>query len=85
MACEYGLTTREGEVLTLIAKGYSRSAISERLVLSPETVKSYANKMYGKIDLHSRQDLIDAVLERMKHYDPDAADALKTGDAELRG
>lgn len=58
---KYRLTPREAEVFALIAKGYSRAYISERLVLSKETVKSYANKMYAKVGVHTRQDIIELV------------------------
>ncbi len=61
LAEKYRLTPREAEVFALIAKGYSRAYISERLVLSKETVKSYANKMYAKVGVHTRQDIIELV------------------------
>lgn len=65
LAKDLALTKREAEVFTLIAKGYSRKFISEQLVLSPETIKAYANKMYAKIGVHSRQELIEMVNARM--------------------
>lgn len=61
LAERFGLTPREADVFALIAKGYSRAYISERLVLSKETVKSYANKMYAKVGVHSRQAIIELV------------------------
>lgn len=68
LACEllskqFSLTSREAEVFSLIAKGHSRESIGRQLSLSKETVKSYANKMYAKVGVHSRQDLIELVGE----------------------
>lgn len=60
--CErYGLTNREGEILLLLARGRSAVFIAEKLYLSPNTVKSYMRAMYSKMDVHSKQELLDAV------------------------
>jgi predicted ATPase/DNA-binding SARP family transcriptional activator/DNA-binding CsgD family transcriptional regulator len=48
------LTTREQEVLSLIAAGLSNRAIAERLVLSIGTVKWYVDQIYAKLGVHSR-------------------------------
>lgn len=54
----FGLTNRERDVLTLLARGYSGSAIQEELVLSKNTVKSYVRSIYRKLDVHSQQEVI---------------------------
>lgn len=66
LAKRYSLTPREADVFILIAKGHSRSYIANKLVLSKETVKSYANKMYSKIGVHSREEVIEIVSQRMR-------------------
>jgi two-component system, NarL family, response regulator LiaR len=48
------LTTRETEVLALIASGASNQQIAELLRVSPNTVKSYVRAAYRKIDVDSR-------------------------------
>ena len=48
------LTTRETEVLALIASGATNQQIAELLRVSPNTVKSYVRAAYRKIDVDSR-------------------------------
>jgi predicted ATPase/DNA-binding CsgD family transcriptional regulator len=49
-----GLTTREVEVLRLVAQGMSNSQIAEQLVLSPNTVNAHIQSIYRKLDVNSR-------------------------------
>jgi len=45
------LTTRQREVLELIAQGYNNSAIAERLQLSGRSVETYINAIYQELQL----------------------------------
>ena len=49
------LTTREREVLTLIARGYSNAAIAETFVISEGTVKTHVKRVLSKLGLVSRK------------------------------
>ena len=49
-----GLTSREVEVLQLLARGLSNKEIAERLVISPKTAGSHIEHIYAKIDASSR-------------------------------
>ena len=49
-----GLTSREVEVLRLVARGLSNKAIAERLVISPKTVGNHVEHIYGKIGARNR-------------------------------
>jgi HD-GYP domain-containing protein (c-di-GMP phosphodiesterase class II) len=49
-----GLTAREVEVLTLLARGMSNRQIGERLVITPKTVGNHVEHIYAKIDASSR-------------------------------
>ena len=58
------LTTREVEVLTLIAQGFSNQEIADRLVLSVNTVKTHRLHIYRKLNLRDRPALLDYALRR---------------------
>ena len=49
-----GLTSREVEVLGLLARGYSNKQIAQRLVITPKTVSNHLQHIYLKIDVSSR-------------------------------
>jgi DNA-binding NarL/FixJ family response regulator len=49
-----GLTTREAEVLALIAEGLSNQEIARRLHVSPATVKTHINNLFAKTGLKDR-------------------------------
>ncbi|MFL5705422.1 MAG: LuxR C-terminal-related transcriptional regulator, partial [Ktedonobacteraceae bacterium] len=49
-----GLTAREVEVLRLLAQGLSNHQIAEQLVLSPYTVNSHTQSIYGKLGINTR-------------------------------
>ncbi|MBN1873914.1 MAG: hypothetical protein JXA33_06775 [Anaerolineae bacterium] len=48
------LSTRELEVLHLIAEGLSNRAIAERLFITLSTVKGHTSAIYGKLDVRNR-------------------------------
>lgn len=56
---ERGLTAREVEVLQMLAKGRSKSYIAENLFISENTVRSHAKHIYQKLDVHSKQEVLD--------------------------
>ncbi len=48
------LTSRELEVLCLIAEGNSNQAIAEKLVITVSAVKKHTSNIYGKLNVNSR-------------------------------
>jgi DNA-binding NarL/FixJ family response regulator len=52
------LTEREREVLALIARGLTNSAIAEQLVLSPKTVRNYITEIFSKLQVADRAQAI---------------------------
>ncbi|GAA0465421.1 response regulator transcription factor [Streptomyces olivaceiscleroticus] len=48
------LTSRETEVLTLIARGFSNADIAHRLTISNHTVKTHINRIFTKLRLSDR-------------------------------
>jgi two-component system NarL family response regulator len=60
------LTSRELEVLRLVAKGMSNREIAEELYISENTVKNHVRNILEKLHLHSRMEaVIYAVRERL--------------------
>lgn len=57
------LSARETEVFLLLAKGRSAPFIRDELMVSLNTVSSHVKHIYGKLGVHSRQELIDLVEE----------------------
>ena len=49
-----GLTTREVEVLRLVAQGLSNAEIAEQLIISLLTVKAHMRSLYNKLGISSR-------------------------------
>jgi DNA-binding NarL/FixJ family response regulator len=52
------LTTREGEVLGLIAKGLTNAEIAEKLYLSPLTAKTHVSRILMKLGARDRVQLV---------------------------
>jgi DNA-binding NarL/FixJ family response regulator len=52
------LTEREREVLGLIAQGLTNSAIAERLILSPKTIRNYITEIFSKLQVADRAQAI---------------------------
>jgi LuxR family maltose regulon positive regulatory protein len=48
------LTTRELEILDLLAAGLTNREIGDRLFISPQTVKKHTGGIYGKLGVRSR-------------------------------
>ena len=52
-----GLTRREREVASLVSQGLSNRAIAEVLVISERTAETHLERIFTKLDLHSRVQL----------------------------
>ena len=58
VAHEYGLTPRETEIVSLLARGRDQAFIAEYLHISVDTVKTHRRSIYRKLDIHSHQELL---------------------------
>jgi DNA-binding NarL/FixJ family response regulator len=52
------LSSREAEIMTLIAAGNTNGQIAASLVLTEKTVKNHVNRLYAKLGAGSRADAI---------------------------
>ena len=59
-----GLTTREVEVLRLVASGLTDGQVAAQLVISPRTVNTHLKSIYGKIQVSSRSAATRYALEQ---------------------
>lgn len=57
----FHLTQREYEILCEYAAGRSARHIADQFVLSEHTVKTHLRHAYAKMDVHSRQELLDLI------------------------
>ena len=57
-AGETNLTSREEEILNLVAKGYRSKEVAESLGLSVLTVETHLRNVYGKMHVRSRAEAV---------------------------
>lgn len=58
------LTNREGEILRLLAEGYTAREIADTLVISLKTVEGHKTNLMSKLDIHNRTDLVKYALRK---------------------
>jgi len=58
------LTTREREVLYLVAGGLSNAEIADKLFVSPRTVETHRANLMRKLNLHNHAELIRYAIRR---------------------
>ena len=64
LAKEHGLTPRETEVFSLLARGRNGRVIQDELVISYNTVKTHVGHIYDKFGIHNHQELLAYIDER---------------------
>lgn len=57
----YDLSPRQCEILELLAKGRDAKFIEDHFCISKSTAKTHIYNIYCKMDIHSRQELIDII------------------------
>jgi DNA-binding CsgD family transcriptional regulator len=64
----YGLTKREGEITQLVLRGLSTAEVSEKLHITPNTVRDHFKAIFDKVGVRSRRELVGQVFAQ--HYQP---------------
>jgi DNA-binding NarL/FixJ family response regulator len=60
---EYGLSSREREILEQIIHGFGNKAIAERFHVSPHTIDAHLRNIYEKLHVHSRTEAATKALK----------------------
>lgn len=69
LAQEHRLSLREEEVLAMLARGRSRTYIASAFFISENTAKGHIKNIYAKMNIHSKQELLDIFYGSLKeHY-----------------
>ncbi len=61
VAKKYALSKRELEILSYLAQGRSVPYMATKLYLSENTIRGYTKKLYKKMNVHGKQELLDLV------------------------
>ena len=64
LAERYSLSKRETEICALLGQGRSIPFISDSLFLAKSTVETHVKHVYAKLDVHSRQELLQPARAR---------------------
>lgn len=59
----HALTGREIEITSLLAHGFTNKEIAEKLYLSVKTVEAHRSKIYAKLGIKSRSELVDFAIK----------------------
>ena len=65
IAEKYQLSRRKREIFMYIAKGRSAVWVADLLVVSENTIRSHMRRMYEKLGVHSKQELLDLVEQEL--------------------
>lgn len=64
LAVAGGLSPREREVLALLARGRSIPCIRQELSIAESTAKTHSHRVYEKLGVHTKQELLDLIERR---------------------
>jgi DNA-binding CsgD family transcriptional regulator len=66
IAASYSLSPREEDVMRLMVKGRSIARIQDELYMSKGTVNTHLHHIYQKLNIHTRQELLDLVEKNIR-------------------
>ncbi|HEY4592674.1 MAG TPA: response regulator transcription factor, partial [Thermoanaerobaculia bacterium] len=68
------LTSRESEILKLLAQGLGNKEICQRLHVTVQTVKNHVHGILAKLQVHRRREAVRLAYEMGLLIDPETAD-----------
>lgn len=71
LARKTGLSNREQEIALLVMEGQDNASICEKLVITESTLRTHLRNIYGKTEVHSRQELIALLFAQADDEDED--------------
>lgn len=77
LAAEHGLSQRETDVFLLLAQGRSRRFICDELFIADGTASTYISRVYEKLGVHSKQELLTLVYECEDGRPPDLSGRIR--------
>lgn len=70
------LSARELQITRYIFADRKEKAIAEELALSPHTVRTYCERLYRKLNVNSRVEMVVRVVDRFLHLTADPRELL---------
>lgn len=67
----HGITRREVEIINLILAGNSNKEIADTLFISGSTVRNHIYRIYQKLNINSRLQLVNLILQEKGDYEGD--------------
>ena len=61
----FALSSREAEVMELVARGQTATAIAESLFISENTVRTHLKRIYAKLGVHRKREML-AIIENIE-------------------
>lgn len=55
----YRLSDREAEIMELMARGDTVARVAQKLMVSENTIRTHTKRIYVKLDVHKKQEMID--------------------------
>ena len=65
-ASRRAISSREAEILRMLAQGLTGEEIAERLILSPQTIRTHIRNAMAKLDARTRTEAVVKALERQE-------------------
>jgi len=63
------LTAKESQIVELVVEGFKNREIASRLFLSEQTIKSHLGRIFRKLQVRNRSQLVSMIFKSRPHLD----------------